>query len=698
MNKLFKSITLATIIIIIIASSSVFAQTMTKYFFDGKDHEYKAEPISLQVGGEILDTDMPPIIFEERSVVPARAVFEKLGADISWDAGKAEVGISMKDTKILLKINNKTAVVNGAKHEMEIPAKIVNDRTMIPIRFVGETLGMKVGWDNQKRLIAIDKPKQEETKRDDIKIKSVNYEADSGGVRITVKSNSIIHKYSSFELDQNPRIVVDINDSILESENKTIEINNSKITKVRYAQNQTSPAITRVVVDLAEWVQYNVDLSEDKKELVIDFAISLGIVSGISFKEKGEKSTVDIRTDTNVRPNVFRLNNPDRVVMDIPLTKLGISEKDRKYNSHIVKSIRFGQLNDSTTRVVFDVEGQPQYEISEESNGISISFVEPSYKNIYYSNMGKPQLIIDSEKVSANYKEKKDVDGNKHIISVPLSEVELGTGRLHINDSHFEFIDFVKNVKTAMTDIIFNSKKSHSYTVSAQTSSNKTIINVASHDIAIVGQEDEGDIDNSDKNYDISIAPKAKDKIVVIDAGHGGKDPGAVVGKLYEKDLNLDISLRLYKLLRANGVKVLMTRKNDVFVELKERADFANNAGATLFVSVHNNAMPDPNYDGIMTLYYPSDYDASYGLTGKRFAEIMQKELVNKLKTTDRGLRERPNLVVLNRTKMPSVIVEVGFMTNESDRIKLKEDTFRQKAAEALLEGIVKALNESVVD
>ena len=200
-----------------------------------------------------------------------------------------------------------------------------------------------------------------------------------------------------------------------------------------------------------------------------------------------------------------------------------------------------------------------------------------------------------------------------------------------------------------------------------------------------------------------TLNPQAKDKIVVIDPGHGGKDPGAVFkGEdntvlLKEADLNLDICLRLYKLLQGKGVKVYMTRSDDSFVELKDIAEFANNLNAHLFISVHNNAMTNnEDYDGTMTLYHPLSDDKTYGITSKDLAEIVQEELIKKLGTTDRGIRERPNLAVLKNTKMPAIIAEVAFITNTSDRAKLMTDDFLQKAAEAICVGIIRALNKSI--
>jgi len=188
---------------------------------------------------------------------------------------------------------------------------------------------------------------------------------------------------------------------------------------------------------------------------------------------------------------------------------------------------------------------------------------------------------------------------------------------------------------------------------------------------------------------------KPKEVIVVIDPGHGGEDWGAYSGTLYEKDINLDISLKLGKLLEDLGVKVVYTRETDVFVDLDPRVELANRLDATLFISVHSNSLPDNSeYKGTETLYCPSSNPRYSKMDGKKLATIVHKELINALGTVDNGIIERPNLVVLRKTVMPAVIAEIAYISNPSDRAKLADDAFRQKAAQALANAVMKALDE----
>lgn len=184
----------------------------------------------------------------------------------------------------------------------------------------------------------------------------------------------------------------------------------------------------------------------------------------------------------------------------------------------------------------------------------------------------------------------------------------------------------------------------------------------------------------------------AEKYLVAIDAGHGGVDPGTSGGGLDEKDIALDISLRLEKLLKDNGTDTYMTRTEDVFMDHKERILLANDKNASLFISIHCDWFNNPAYGGTQTLYYPSTDLKNGNLSEIQYAKIIQNELIQKTKVNDRGIIDRPNLAVLRHAKMPSVIVELGFLSNKTDVTNLGSTEYRQKVAEGLANGIIKAL------
>lgn len=174
---------------------------------------------------------------------------------------------------------------------------------------------------------------------------------------------------------------------------------------------------------------------------------------------------------------------------------------------------------------------------------------------------------------------------------------------------------------------------------------------------------------------------------IVLDPGHGGSDPGAVFQGRQEKDDSLRLAMAVGDILRENGYNVEFTRTTDVYNTPFEKATFANNLGADLFVSIHRNSAPTENmYNGVQTLLYNDS-----GLKAE-LARNINKNLVN-LGFADKGVVERPNLVVLKRTKMPAVLVEAGFINSEKDN-SIFDDEFDQ-VAQAIAIGIMETLKQS---
>jgi len=182
-----------------------------------------------------------------------------------------------------------------------------------------------------------------------------------------------------------------------------------------------------------------------------------------------------------------------------------------------------------------------------------------------------------------------------------------------------------------------------------------------------------------------------KNRIIVLDPGHGGSDPGAVAWNVKEKDLNLQVAKILKEMLQKAGATVYMTRTDDRYVGLYTRADIANNLNADLFVSIHHNASSNSGAKGVMTLYYPSSKKTDK-MNGQKFAEIVQRNLVKDLNARDWGIIPRPNLVVTRETKMPAVLAELGFMTTKSELEKLVTYEFQYQAAKSLFRSITEAL------
>lgn len=167
---------------------------------------------------------------------------------------------------------------------------------------------------------------------------------------------------------------------------------------------------------------------------------------------------------------------------------------------------------------------------------------------------------------------------------------------------------------------------------------------------------------------------------VVIDPGHGGRDGGCVWNGLIEKKLCLDTALRLEKILKARGLRVVMTRRTDVDVDLDRRAAIANKAGKSVFVSIHYNATRDRSISGMEVFYRSS--------RGKVLASKILRWMDVELKGIKRGIYYS-DFKVLRGTLMPAVLVECGYLSNRTESRRCGTAAHRQEVAEAIAKGII---------
>ena len=230
---------------------------------------------------------------------------------------------------------------------------------------------------------------------------------------------------------------------------------------------------------------------------------------------------------------------------------------------------------------------------------------------------------------------------------------------------------------------------------------------------------------NSDGKFSLARQLGLGVSRIVIDAGHGGHDPGAHANGISEAELVLDVAMRLGRLMQKQpGIEVVMTRATDVFIPLEERTVIANREGADLFLSIHANASRSPKARGVETYFlnFASNPEAeavaarensasgramhslpdivrAIALNNKLdesrdFAEMVQRSMVRRLAARnkllkDLGVKQAP-FVVLIGAEMPSVLAEISFVTNKQEGQLLKTGAYRQQIAEALLDAVLR--------
>jgi N-acetylmuramoyl-L-alanine amidase len=529
-------------------------------------------------------------------------------------------------------------------------------------------------------------------------INSIKYTTGKTQDQITVYTSSYIG-WKAFYLPDPDRLVVDLpNNKIALKNQKAIKVNGLYMKAARYSQfTKTS---SRLVFDLTGKLPYSVQqnkgsitftLKKPTKATPVSTGVSRGGVDRgapptqpISYSSTADYDKLAIPTSDYSGYKIMRLTGPDRIVIDIPKYTVSPNQQIINAGSSLTKDIRISQTDSSgRARIVVDTEGQPQYHMDEGLNQLILTIEKATYKNLLYTNnndrtyfsvtgVNLPSFTDSNETAgtvdgtsaeAADFKTffsgQYDETGRFYTVSFPSNVVELGSGNLQINDGLMNNVEIVNDTVNQKTNVTFNTEGKFAYEFSVNTDLQTLEISVS-------------------KLYSL------KDRLVVIDAGHGGNDPGATSSGINEKDINLKIAVKVNEILQGKGVNTYMTRVDDTFVPLRDRANIANNMIASLFLSIHNNAYNKSEH-GTETLYYPTD-------ASKSFAKTVQDSLTNALGTKNRGIVDRPNLVVLNSTKMPAVIAEVAFVTNDEDHAKLLDDNFLQNAAQALANAVIKTL------
>jgi N-acetylmuramoyl-L-alanine amidase len=201
-------------------------------------------------------------------------------------------------------------------------------------------------------------------------------------------------------------------------------------------------------------------------------------------------------------------------------------------------------------------------------------------------------------------------------------------------------------------------------------------------------------------------APSGPVACVIIDAGHGGSDSGAIQAGVQEKDLTLDVALRVARLVRARGLKTVLTREEDEAVSLANRAAIANRERDCIFVSIHFDEGGRAAASGVQTFYAARQTakpgvmatwlpflqpvsDATANVESQSLAGLVQESLVARTQAVNRGIRAQQFYVVAN-VHHPAVLVEGGFLSNSDDMAKLKTESYREQLATAISEGILR--------
>lgn len=297
-------------------------------------------------------------------------------------------------------------------------------------------------------------------------------------------------------------------------------------------------------------------------------------------------------------------------------------------------------------------------------------------------------LIFEEELVTIEKQAQKVVYPENHLI-IPVPE-GFNSKSIQIQDDYLD-----RNIKISLSGNLVNYFKNNSpinpydfvdnVQIVFDADTNQTIITC--HTTFICGYEEL----INDKYFALRLAKPSEiyNKIVVLDAGHGGKDPGAVRENIYEKNITLKIINYTDTYFKNCDIKVYCTRTKDKYLTLQERTKFVKDVDADLFVSLHLNASDYESVYGTEVYYSKSNNAATkYGLTSYKMAQVFANNLSVAMDTKLRGVLNN-NFYVVHYNSVPAVLIELGFMSNKKELLKLNDTTYQQKVAKEIYESII---------
>lgn len=725
----------------------IYTSIFSMMFANNSFADIKQEPIKLKVNQAIVNTDVPPVIIDGSVLVPARTVFEEVGATVLWIKETQEIFITLNNSILILKVDNNTADLNGSTKTMDVPPKIINNSVMIPLRFVAEALNFKIGWNEKERIASVDSTPQE--------------------IVVVVPETEVFESGNNSDITQKP--------TQIESIEKPTQIEPIETPTQKEPIETPTQGMNGEIVRFKAKSTYssnnsgNIPIIQENNATVNIISVDLPKSGDEIFKigASGRISSV----------SYGMLQDPIRLYVDI---ENSISELDANISSvgsNVVTAIRTAQQAEKVSRVVFDIPSGQNYDVylSEDRTAVNVKFkpieveevtfqrtVGQDIINIYANGIFKPVITQSSNpntmtidvpnSISTIGENATNVVGNM-VSAVRTSQFNSNTVRLVFDTkklvdyevSSNELCTTIKITEPTYENISYENsnnprillKKDNNYNIDINSIKHSdkylegyykiTLANDYSNlfghgeykindtylkSVSIKNNNGSTELTFNQKDvyaYTITedtqniyiniLNPKQVYKnVVVIDAGHGGAAPGNVNSGLTEKVITLDVSNRLYLLLEADpNIKAYATRTTDVDTPWLERTGLPNHL-ADMFVSIHCNSLASTskNYTSVsgVQVLHPNPSD-SRGAMSEKMAAIFRETVSTSL---DIPIRPADQTIgydkwVLRKTTIPACLIEMGFLTNAVDAAKLASADGRQAAAQGIYEGIKKSFS-----
>lgn len=705
--------------------------------------EYSGTFYGIQYNQTAIDLGQLPL-FSYHGVVMARAkkIFEEAGCEFSQN----NTGITLKkgDITLNMSFNEKNAYVNGKKFVMEEAAYLAANNAVaisyaiVPLEFTATMLGFDLIYDDSEKeysLLTTERTGNASLIDALKQYQNAGENNNEGSGSSTLPQNQYFEWKSdaSFEtiLEQtiNPvhiistENVVDVPINLYIYRNQKTEENGSEIfqfvasDKICYVESEiTSSGTLKVTVHnalssnsgelnigLPLVSSYNIVTNETDKTVTIEFNLSKSTLNySISLAEDERILQITVLPNYLTKVAGYSNANSDAVILygidkedielvddggmliiNLPTTTNCIGNQffyntDNPYLTYcLLNSISDG------SRITVVLNPDTKYYMYSDST---------EYTSIHFTNNTITEVdngIITPSSITAG----ESLPDDQLLIPLPdgitLNDISDQDNYLNTN--------FILSIRGNHTSFFKQNPIHNPYSVIENSSvyynSSTNTTNISFDTKLICAYQ--YDISQGYLIVNVARPSEIYSKIVVLDAGHGGIDPGAIKNGIYEKTLNYTVLNQYAKEYFANSdIKVYYTRLSDVKIDLYERADFASEVGADLFISLHMNANNSSSVSGTQVFYSSlNNTKNAAGLTSNLLGKAMVTNLCNVLGTKNRGVSSSEFVVVKYNT-VPAILIELGFMTNANELKLLTDASFQKKAAKTIYETVVQIFKD----
>lgn len=702
MKKKYSIIVLFLFIVLLITPCATSkAASYLKIKMNGSVTNYKGAQVKVKLDNSSINiSNTPGIIVNGIALLPYQDVFKKgLGATCSYNATTGVITIKKYNNTVKLTIGSKIAYVNGTKKNVSAaPRKIYyykskTTKVMVPSRFVAEALGYTYYWASSTSTVMMTTPYAlyydsawhiYKGSKGSVKINDTSI--DVSNMPTVIFSNSAFVQarkvFSNNQLDTT---------YAYNSSNKTITISNDTATIV-YKLNSTTAYVNNVKATLKTAPKLIKDNVTNKSCVMIPAKLtaeSLGYdytwnsttkTSQIAMTTKSIWSWIDdsdINEIYNNRLDAIELEEKDSEE-HITLTgssSLGVQSSFDEENNLLTLTIsNLSNMNDTLQETITSSANVQEITISSCVEGVltitlqlydETSYYESIVGNDYTIHFCTTRSVVTDDTITLPIPE-----------NVSFSDIQ-DEDRYYNKQFRItipgDYVSYYQNLSATLPEGISKAQ-------CTLNSSGNTVLTFTTTKILGYRLSQEGE------NFTITVGNPSDiySSIVLLDAGHGGTDPGCVGHGLNEKDINYNILYKYGKSYFTNSspVKAYWTRTTDTKIELADRAAFAKTVEADIFISLHMNAASSTSVNGAETYYCTSNNSKnSFGVTSKMLANYFQTNWPSQLGiSTSRGVKSA-NYVVIKKNTVPAILIELGFMTGTKDINIIGANTTQKTAA-----------------